>query len=236
MFALIESCPESRPGFGWTGKVISLAIHAFVISLAVAVTDSVASRIPRTQIEDHHIVWEVSPVASTLHEVASAHQLTLPKVLLTLPKVLLIPNTVPMYDPQVPQPFVGIPLDRDRFTPAGTPPGPVTGSGTGTASNIGGAPFDERLVEERPELLSHPQVRYPDVLRQAGIEGQVMVETVLDTLGRAEQGRTRVVSSAHALFDAEAISVVLGSRYRPARVAGRAVRVRVQVPVNFQIR
>jgi hypothetical protein len=34
----------------------------------------------------------------------------------------------------------------------------------------------------------------------------------------------------------EAISVVLGSRYRPARVAGRAVRVRVQVPVTFQIR
>jgi protein TonB len=100
---------------------------------------------------------------------------------------------------------------------------------------IGNAPRDARFVEELPVLLSHPEIRYPEMLRQAGIEGRVMIETVLDTLGRAEPALTRVATSVSALFDREALSVVLASHYRPARAQGRAVRVRVQVPVNFSL-
>jgi protein TonB len=95
---------------------------------------------------------------------------------------------------------------------------------------------DLSYVEEPPALLRHPAPRYPEVLRQAGVEGHVVVEVVLDTSGVAEAGSLRVVTSAHQLFDAEARAVVLGSRYRPARAGGRAVRVRIQVPVVFAIR
>jgi protein TonB len=85
-------------------------------------------------------------------------------------------------------------------------------------------------------LLGHPVPRYPELLRAAGIEGRVVVEVVLDTLGRAEPQTLRIATSAHLLFDAEASAVVLGSRYRPGRVAGRPVRVRIRVPVSFALR
>jgi protein TonB len=96
--------------------------------------------------------------------------------------------------------------------------------------------MDVRTVEEPPVLLSHPEPGYPDLLRSAGIEGRVVVEAVLDTLGRVERGSLRIVSSTHALFVPEASALVLGSRYRPGRFGGTAVRVRIQVPVNFALR
>ena len=93
-----------------------------------------------------------------------------------------------------------------------------------------------RVVEEPPVLLSHPVPRYPDILRQAGIEGRVVVEAVIDTTGHAERNGLWVVSSSHALFAPEASALVLGSRYRPARFGGRPVRVRILVPVAFALR
>ena len=89
---------------------------------------------------------------------------------------------------------------------------------------------------EPPGLLGHPTPRYPGRLRQAGIEGRVLVEVVLDTLGRAEPATLRIASPAHPLFDAEASSAVLASRYRPARRGGRPVRLRILVPVTFALR
>ncbi|HEY2806839.1 MAG TPA: TonB family protein [Gemmatimonadales bacterium] len=228
MFALIESCPDARPGFGWTGKAISLAIHAFVISLAIAVTNTVASNVSRLPV-DSGVIWDVPPVRTPTTLMGGP-----PRVM--QPAALEIPNTVPVDIPQLPLPGFVTVADPDPFMKPGASLGPIVGPGPGASIVMGTAPVDERLVEELPVLISHPPIRYPEVLRQAGVQGRVMIETVLDTLGRAEPGLTRIVSSAHALFDREALDVVLGSRYRPARVAGRVVRVRVQVPVNFEIR
>ncbi|MDO8665271.1 MAG: TonB family protein, partial [Gemmatimonadales bacterium] len=68
-----------------------------------------------------------------------------------------------------------------------------------------------------------------------GVEGRVLVEVVLDTMGRAERGSLRILSATHQLFEGPARETALSCRYRPGRIAGRAVRVRVQVPVNFTV-
>jgi periplasmic protein TonB len=95
--------------------------------------------------------------------------------------------------------------------------------------------YAERWVDERPELLSHPAVPYPEILLQAGIGGRVMVEAVIDTTGRAERGSIRVLSTAHPLFGPPAMQAVAASVYQPGRMYGRAVRVRVQIPIDFQV-
>src|SRR5216684_5749790 len=46
--------------------------------------------------------------------------------------------------------------------------------------------FVEDAVDEKPEVLSGPQIAYPDLLRQAGIQGRVVVQAIIDTSGRAE--------------------------------------------------
>ena len=96
--------------------------------------------------------------------------------------------------------------------------------------------YIEALVDERPEVLSGPPVIYPDLLRQAGVEGRVLVQAVLDTNGRAEPRSIRIIQSPNAGFDQSARDFVLGARFRPARIKGRGVRVLVNLPIDFKIR
>ncbi|OLD43208.1 MAG: hypothetical protein DMD37_13810 [Gemmatimonadetes bacterium] len=91
------------------------------------------------------------------------------------------------------------------------------------------------VVQEKPELLSHPPPAYPPLLQQAGIEGRVMVQAIIDTTGRVEPNSARVVESANPGFDQPAKNVVLRSLFRPGRVYGRAVRVLVAIPIDFKI-
>lgn len=232
MFALIESCPDSRPGFGWMGKATSLAIHSFVFAIAASLTHP-GQRADSVARADTTIFW----VRQEPHVLVGGA----PRGSVSLPAPpswrVVVPTTIPVDLPpaslneQLSTPYV-----PDQYLWPGTSTNGLTSDSSSGTSGIGNAPVDERLADERPELLSHPPVEFPEALRQAGISGHVMIETVIDTLGHAERGLTKVIRGAHPMFDAEARTVVLGSTYRPGRVAGRAVRVRVQVPVNFEIR
>ena len=91
------------------------------------------------------------------------------------------------------------------------------------------------VVQEKPERLSGPQPAYPPLLQQAGIEGRVMVQAIVDTSGRIEPNSVRVVESANPGFDVPAKNAVLKSLFRPGRVYGRAVRVLVAIPIDFKI-
>jgi protein TonB len=106
----------------------------------------------------------------------------------------------------------------------------------GNADVTPGAAYAEASVDEKPEIISSPPLKYPDILRQAGIQGDVLVETIIDTSGRAEPNSVRVVRSSHPAFEKEAVDVVAKSLYRPGRMNGWPVRVLVNVPVSFSIR
>jgi TonB family protein len=77
---------------------------------------------------------------------------------------------------------------------------------------------------------------YPRLLREAEIEGEVMVEAIIDTLGRAEPTSLRVVQTANPGFNEVAEDNVLDTRFRPGRVHGKAVRVLVRLPIRFRLR
>jgi protein TonB len=94
----------------------------------------------------------------------------------------------------------------------------------------------ESAVDERPEIISGFTPDYPDLLRQAGIEGTVVVEAVIDTLGHAEAASVRVMQSTNRAFDNSAREAVMRTVFRPGRIGGMVVRVLVQVPIAFAIR
>ena len=85
-------------------------------------------------------------------------------------------------------------------------------------------------------MLSGPVLQYPDLLRQAGISGRVLVQAIIDTLGRAEPNSVKVLQSPNPGFDQSAKDYVLKALFRPARVHGRAVRVLIQTPVDFNLK
>ena len=125
-------------------------------------------------------------------------------------------------------------LQTGALAPAPFPLGPVPFS---TATVSGSAPGWVALGSENgPEVLTGPLPQYPELLRQAGVEGRVILEAVVDTTGRVSRDSITVVSATHPEFVAAARQALVATLFRPAVVSGRAVRVRVRIPFEFAIR
>ena len=125
---------------------------------------------------------------------------------------------------------------QEHFDPKDyTGTGVEGGSGTGIVPSSDQV-FMESVVEERPEVLSGPQLVYPDLLRQAGVQGRVLIQAIIDTSGRAEPPSVKIIQSPNPGFDQSAKNYVLRALFRPARVHGRAVRVLVNLPIDFKIK
>jgi protein TonB len=90
-------------------------------------------------------------------------------------------------------------------------------------------------VDEPAEVVHQPSPRYPPVLQQAGIEGRVLVEFIIDTAGHTEAASLRVLESSNPGFDAAASETVRHSIFRPARVHGSPVRQRTLQAIAFRI-
>ena len=135
----------------------------------------------------------------------------------------------PIEIPTVGREDVGVarPVFDARLLPGPVVPGTPLGAGD---------PLDASLVEQLPVRLAGPVPAYPELLRQAGVQGRVVLEAVVDTAGRVESGSILVVSAAHPGLGAPARQALAATLFRPARVRGRAVRVRVRIPMDFVLR
>ena len=128
------------------------------------------------------------------------------------------------------------PVDlQQRFDPKD-----YSGSGIegGRANGIvvsGSEVYAEALVEERPELLSAPPPIYPQLLKQAGIQGRVILHAIVDTTGRVEPASVRIIKSPSQAFNQPTKDWVLKALFRPARLHGRGVRVFINLPVDYSL-
>ena len=136
------------------------------------------------------------------------------------------------------------PRDFERDGPRGSvitppPPGGVPG-GTGPGPTPRGRDFvfDDSMVEELPVLerdgLSRTMERYyPSVLRDSHVNGRVLVEVIVDENGRARPGSARVIEASHPAFEQATLRAIERFRFRPARVMGTPVPVRVTIPIQW---
>lgn len=110
----------------------------------------------------------------------------------------------------------------------------------GTA--LSGLPLtkDVSQVEQPPSLSNVNSVQgtlirtYPTALRDAGIGGTVTVTMVIDERGHPARGTIRTSTRSHPEFEWAARQVAGSMRFRPARVRGQPVRVRISVPITYQ--
>ena len=98
------------------------------------------------------------------------------------------------------------------------------------------ATFRADQVEKQVSLIAgSASPKYPEVLRMAGIEGQVVAQFVVDDGGRVEERTIKVVRSDNPLFD-EAVRAALGRmRFTSAEIAGKKVRQLVEMPFVFAL-
>ena len=76
---------------------------------------------------------------------------------------------------------------------------------------------------------------YPDMLRSAGIEGQVLAQFVVDTTGRADMATFKALRSDNDLFTVAVKNALQRMRFLPAEVGGRKVKQLVQQPFQFSL-
>ena len=113
--------------------------------------------------------------------------------------------------------------------------------GTNRPSDGGQRPVDDQLYSEdqveKPAIAmpGSAQPRYPDILRSAGVEGDVLVQFVVDTSGRADLSSFKVLRSTHELFAATVRNTLPNMRFAPAEIGGRKVKQIVQQPFAFAI-
>jgi protein TonB len=231
---LIESGRKTDFKSQITNSTASIIVHAILVMFAVYATLN-AGTVVRERVQQRTVViQEQKQEEKKPDEPPPERQVAVvdapPKGFQTLS----IPTNIPV---DIPPPSANTRFDAADFSGVGVEGGIARGIEGGTGPVVTDQPYLEAVVEERPDMIAGTciQPRYPVVLQQAGIEGRVMIEFVIDTLGRAERNSLRVVRSDQQLFEAPARETVLSCRFRPGRIQGRAVRVRVQQPINFTI-
>ena len=152
----------------------------------------------------------------------------IPKGFQTVPIISEIPTGVPPVDASSrfdPRDYSGVGIEGGKASGTEMPNLPP---GTTVV-------YMPAAVEELPELLHMPPLVYPELLRDAGVEGIVVLEFVVNADGSVEQSSIHVVKSPHPLFNESSIESLRHARFRPARVNGHAVRVLARLPLQFSI-
>ncbi len=149
-------------------------------------------------------------------------------------------SLAPPMQADLPSPVIESPFVQ-RFQP---PPPPEIERSTGAAVIPAGPPrpavagglrniLNLADLDQRPE----PRVRispvYPFDMRRSGLNGEVVVEFIVDTQGNVRD--PVVVSSTHPGFEQAAIDAVSKWKFRPGRKAGAAQNTRVQQRVAFTL-
>lgn len=237
----------------WPSQLASLSLHA-TIFVALIVTHQAAEGRPVVRIADTTLIFiprlapprvdrerEAAPVRGGDGGMSSQVLIAAdppPKGFQTISAPTHIPTDIPPVD--LKQHF-----DARNYTGRGAEGGVAYGVVGGTGAVDLDAPGDpeQRVYTggttlERFEpfaIVSQPTPAYPPILREAGIEGNVRIQFIVDTLGGVEPASVRIMESSHTAFEEAARRVILGSRFTAAHLGDRPVRQLGQQRIRFVI-
>ncbi len=93
-------------------------------------------------------------------------------------------------------------------------------------------PTEDYLVSEMPSVLSEVRPTYPKEAKEKGLEGAVALDILIDNLGTVRQVS---VIEGPDLFRIVAVEAIKKFRFRPAKVDGKAVAVRIRYSLRFEL-
>jgi len=220
---LLESKPKTQRSFG--GTLVSMATHAGVIVLAVQATLHAGQRSVDPATDVHYAaVKDDAPKPPKVQDVRIAP----PKGFQTLTAPINIPDALPEIDLSRP------PTNAGDFTGIGAPGGRDSSA---FAKFPEGNPVYVEWQVEKPAMTvaGSPAPRYPELLKAAGVEGEVIASFVVDTTGRADPSSFKILKSTNELFVAAVRTALPSMRFLPAEAGGKKVRQLVQEPFVFTI-
>jgi periplasmic protein TonB len=221
-----------------TSITTSIISHALVVLLAILATQG-ALDAPRMALPPEAMLLYVPkpepPPPTPVSKPEPPPKLVIaeppPKGFQTVAAPSEIPTVIPPVDldqrPLDPRDFSGIGVE------GGVADGVVGGTGVVTKPD---AIYEATTILEGfapAVLLAQPAPKYPAVLHSAGLSGTVMVEFVIDTIGKVEPASIRVIESTHGGFDDAARAAVLGAKFQPAHLGPHPVRQLTRQRVRF---
>ncbi len=96
---------------------------------------------------------------------------------------------------------------------------------------VHGEIFPAAKVDLQPKPMFQAMPFYPAAFRSAGINGEALIEFVVDASGKVQEARA--VSSTHPEFAASAITAIKKWEFDPGQKAGLPVNTRVMIPMVF---
>ena len=93
--------------------------------------------------------------------------------------------------------------------------------------------FEFQATKLASQIPATGNLRYPDLLRSAKVEGEVLAQFVVDREGKVEPGTFKVLKSNHDLFTKAVRAALPDMRFYPAEVRGVRVKQVVQQPFTF---
>jgi len=100
------------------------------------------------------------------------------------------------------------------------------------AEGFGSGRFMTWSEDPSPRRLVQPE--YPSLAREAGIEGRVLAEALIDEEGRVTEAR--ILHSPSPVFDEPVLQALRASLFYPAKQRDRPVKSFIRVPYEFTLR
>jgi len=255
---LLESKHEHKmrsPG----GTIFSIVLHVTILFLAIFATARAGVRKAEKTSES-----KVSFVAVKKEEPPPPKKeppKEAPKPKAPAPKVNLpkLPKEVAPAPPKgfkVVVPPVNIPTNlptidlskavtnENDFSGKGVAGGSADGvkGGTGKDGDLGKlggvadhGPYMEFQVEKPVEKIGGEAPEYPAMLKESGVEGQVLAQFVVNESGRYEGGTLKILSSSNPAFTAAVKDALPRMRFSAAQIGGKKVQQLVQMPFQFHL-
>ncbi len=229
---LIESKPQKTRSLGST--LFSLVLHAVIIGMSVLATKQVV------EAAAEEVVQKVDFVEIKKDEPPPPEDAPPPPDVVAAPpiakgfQVLTAPINIPDVIPEI---DLSKKLTNEAdFSGRGVAGGIAAGVVGGTPQVISDQPyFDFQVEKPVAPVPGTGSPRYPDILRSASVEGEVLAQFVVDTTGRVEVATFKVIRKSHDLFEAAVRSALPNMRFLPAEVGGRKVKQLVQQPFVFAL-
>lgn len=257
MMQLLESKKTNKKGRSAGGTIFSIILHSLIIFLAVFATARAGMR-KTEKVRDTKVNFvemkkdEPPPPKKEPPKEAPKPKTPSPKVV-ALPR---LPKDVPAAPPKgftVLTPAVTIPTtlpaidlskaltNENDFSGKGVAGGSSNGvkGGTGDFGKSAGVadhgPYMEFQVEKPVEKIGGEAPTYPQSLKDAGVEGQVLAQFVVNESGRYEPGTLKILQSSNSAFTAAVKDALPRMRFSAAQIGGTKVQQLVQMPFQFHI-
>lgn len=233
---LIESRAKKSRRTG--SSMLSLIVHSAVVAALVVLTAREGARpadeprevaVQMTDLPDPPAPAPVTPPAGAPEVFTASAPPALGAPPLVAPSI--VPTVLPPIDLSRP-----VTSEADfasgRRGVSAAQGGVEGGSGVLPAS---GYFFSGQVEKPAMSLPGQAGPAYPDVLRSAGLEGQVLAQFVVDSSGRASLESFSALHSDHPLFTASVKTALSRLRFLPAEIGGRRVPQLVQQTFQFTL-